>query len=110
MELTKEQKLFQTVVQKAWEDTAFKQELINNPIEAIENLTGKRVKLPEGKTVVVRDQTDTSVVYINIPAEPNMDDMELTEEQLEIVAGGGNPGVIIQASTASDPLNGMVEG
>ena len=28
MELTKEQKLFQTVVQKAWEDAAFKQELI----------------------------------------------------------------------------------
>lgn len=90
MELTKEQKLFQTVVQKAWEDTTFKQELINNPIEAIENLTGKRVKLPEGKTVVVRDQTDASVVYVNIPAEPNMDDMELTEEQLEIVAGGGD--------------------
>ena len=109
MELTKEQKLFQTVVQKAWEDTAFKQELINNPIDAIENLTGKRVKLPEGKTVVVRDQTDASVVYINIPAEPNMDDMELTEEQLEIVAGGGDPGVIIQALAASDPLNGMVE-
>ena len=90
MGLTKEQKLFQTVVQKAWEDTAFKQELISNPIDAIENLTGKRVKLPEGKTVVVRDQTDASVVYINIPAEPNMDDMELTEEQLEIVAGGGD--------------------
>ncbi|MFV0247945.1 MAG: NHLP leader peptide family RiPP precursor [Tenacibaculum sp.] len=90
MELTKEQKLFQTVVQKAWEDTTFKQELINNPIEAIENLTGKRVKLPEGKTVVVRDQTDASVVYINIPAEPNMEDLELSEEQLEIIAGGGN--------------------
>ena len=84
MEPTKEQKLFQTVVQKAWENTTFKQELIANPITAIENLTGKRVKLPEGKTVVVRDQTDASVVYINIPAEPNMDDMELTEEQLEI--------------------------
>ena len=105
MEPTKEQKLFQTVVQKAWEDTTFKQELINNPIEAIENLTGKRVKLPEGKTVVVRDQTDASVVYINIPAEPNMDDMELTEEQLEIVAGGGSstPPVI------DDPLSGMLE-
>ena len=106
MEPTKEQKLFQTVVQKAWEDTTFKQELINNPIEAIENLTGKRVKLPEGKTVVVRDQTDASVVYINIPAEPNMDDMELTEEQLEIVAGGGSstPPVI-----DDDPLSGMLE-
>ncbi len=89
MELTKEQKLFQTIIQKAWEDAAFKQELIANPINAIENLTGKRVKLPEGKTIVVKDQTDDSVVYINIPAESNMDDMELSEEQLEIIAGGG---------------------
>jgi len=89
MELTKEQKLFQTVVQTAWEDANFKQELIANPVKAIESLTGETLKLPEGKTIVVRDQTDDSVVYINIPAEPNMDDMELTEEQLEIVAGGG---------------------
>jgi len=90
MELTKEQKLFQTVVQKAWEDTGFKNELISNPIKAIENLTGEKVKLPKDKTIVVRDQTDASIVYINIPAEPNMDNMELTEEQLEIVAGGGD--------------------
>ena len=90
MELTKEQKLLQTIVRKAWDDAAFKQELIADPVNAIENLTGKRVKLPEGKTIVVRDQTDASVVYINIPAEPNMDDMELNEEQLEIIAGGGD--------------------
>lgn len=67
----------------------FKKELIADPIKTIENLTGKRVKLPKDKTIVVRDQTDASIVYINIPTEPNMDDMELNEEQLEIVAGGG---------------------
>jgi len=106
MKLTKEQKLFQTVVQKAWEDSAFKTALMADPINAIENLTGKRINVPEGKTLVVRDQTDESVVYINIPAQQSMDDVELTEEQLEIIAGGGDPGVIIQA--ASDPLSGMV--
>ncbi|WBX76783.1 NHLP leader peptide family RiPP precursor [Tenacibaculum ovolyticum] len=88
MELTKEQKLLQTVVQKAWEDINFKQELLVNPIVAIEKLIGQRISLPEGKTIVVCDQTDPSVVYINIPAEPNMDNMELNEEQLEAVAGG----------------------
>jgi len=107
MEFTKEQKIFQTIVQKAWEDANFKQELIANPIKAIENLTGKRIKLPENKTIVVRDQTDETVVYINIPAEPNMEDMELNEEQLEIVAGGnGVTGIVLQIS---DPLNGIVE-
>ena len=104
MELTKEQELFQTIVQKAWEDSAFKEELMVNPVNAIESLTGKRVKLSKGKTIVVRDQTDISIVYINIPAEPNMDDMELNEEQLEIIAGGGElddpvfipPGIIVE--------------
>ncbi|WBX76784.1 NHLP leader peptide family RiPP precursor [Tenacibaculum ovolyticum] len=106
MEITKEQKLFQTVVQKAWEDVSFKQELIANPVTAIEKLTGKKVKLPKGKTLIVRDQTDASVVYINIPEEPNMDDMELTEEQLEIIAGGGEitPPVIIDSLVALDGI------
>lgn len=108
MELTREQKLFQTIIHKAWEDDGFKQSLIDNPINAIENLTGEAIKVPEGKTIIVRDQTDTSKIYLNIPAEPDMDDMELTEEQLEIIAGGGDPGVIIQ--TVTDPLNGIVGG
>ena len=91
MDYTKEQKLLQDIIQKAWEDESFKQELIANPILAIENLTGQRANLPEGKRIVVRDQTDESVIYINIPAAGNIDDMELNEEQLEIIAGGGTP-------------------
>ncbi|GAA3522382.1 hypothetical protein GCM10022393_41170 [Aquimarina addita] len=91
MELTREQKLLQTIVHKAWESEAFKQELIAHPIKVIEEVTGECITLPKGKTIIVRDQTDESMVYINIPAEPNMDDMELNEEQLEIIAGGGKP-------------------
>ncbi|MCF2873147.1 MULTISPECIES: NHLP leader peptide family RiPP precursor [unclassified Tenacibaculum] len=106
MELTREQKLFQTIVHKAWEDNEFKQQLINNPIPTIENLTGETIRVPEGKTIVVRDQTDSSIIYINIPAEPDMDDIELTEEQLEIVAGGGNPTPPI----IDDPLSGVIGG
>jgi len=89
MEFTQEQKLYAEIVQKAWEDKTFKQELIANPVTAIEKLTGKKMNLPEGKTLVVRDQTDESNVYINIPATPKkMEDVELNEEQLEAVAGG----------------------
>lgn len=107
MEITKEQKLLQTIIQKAWKDTSFKQELITAPVEAIEKLTGKKVNLPKGKTIVVRDQTEETVVYINIPAQPNMDDVELNEEQLEIVAGGGSiDAPIIQ--DASSSLIGLI--
>lgn len=109
MEFTKEQKLFQSIVQKAWEDSAFKAELMTNPVSAIEALTGEQINLPEGKTIVVRDQTDDSVVYINIPAEPNMEDVELNEEQLEIISGGGNPGAVI-ITDPSLSLNGIIGG
>lgn len=79
------------VVNEAWNNPAFKAALIENPEEAIKSLTGQQVKLPKGKDrLVVVDQTDSKAFYFNLPAQVNMDDVELTEEQLEIVAGGGN--------------------
>jgi len=95
MELTKEQELMQRIINEAWENETFKQELVANPVVAIEKLTGEKVRLPEGKQLVARDQTNEETIYINIPAEQNLDDVELNEEQLEAVAGGaGLMGVI----------------
>jgi hypothetical protein len=90
MEITNEQKVLQQVINEAWENEVFKNELIANPLTAIEKLTGQRVQLKEGQTLVVRDQTDESTIYINIPAEQNLENVELSEEQLEHVAGGGH--------------------
>ncbi len=86
----KSQEVLQAIITKAWDDDTFKQELIDNPVDAIKKATGEAIKLPEGKTLIVKDQTDTSTIYLNIPAEPNLEDMELSEEQLEIIAGGGD--------------------
>jgi hypothetical protein len=73
MELTakqkKSQELLQKIITKAWEDKSFKEELIAKPIEAIEELTGEKINLPEGKTIL---------------------DLELNEKQLEAIAGGTN--------------------
>ena len=88
MEITKSQQLLQQVINEAWENADFKKKLIDSPLAAIEELTGEKINLPEGKTFVVTDQTDESTVYINIPAEQKMDDVELNEEQLEAAAGG----------------------
>ncbi|AZA58226.1 NHLP leader peptide family natural product precursor [Chryseobacterium shandongense] len=89
MEFSQEQKTYAEIVQKAWEDAAFKKELVNDPVAAIEKLTGKKLNLPEGKKLVVRDQSDESAVYINIPSAPkNSVNAELSEEQLEAVSGG----------------------
>ncbi|MEM6718283.1 MAG: NHLP leader peptide family RiPP precursor [Bacteroidota bacterium] len=106
------QKLLHTIITKAWEDEAFKQELINDPISAIEKATGERIRLPEGKKLVVKDQSNASAFYINIPAEPNMDDMELNEEQLEAVAGGlmmpfTLPQIPVILPNNSGPSNGV---
>ncbi|WP_298511871.1 NHLP leader peptide family RiPP precursor [uncultured Kordia sp.] len=88
MKLTQEQELYQKIVQRAWEDAQYKKELMANPLAAIEKLTGIKLNIPSDTKIVVNDQTDASKVYINIPIEPNMDDVELNEEQLEAVAGG----------------------
>jgi hypothetical protein len=89
MEQKKEEEILRLILSKAWEDVNFRKNLIANPISEIENLTGAKIVLPEGKTLVFNDQTDRSKVYVNIPSEPDIEDIELTEEQLEIIAGGG---------------------
>lgn len=88
MKLTNEQQLLQDVICEAWENETFKKELLENPIETIEKFTGKTVQIPEGKKFVVRDQSNESAIYINIPVNKKVEDAELTEDQLELVAGG----------------------
>ena len=90
MQLTNEQELLKSVVTEAWTNEAFKQKLIEKPVEAIEELTGQKLQLPDGVTkVVVVDQSDSDYVHVNIPPEPNVDNIELTADQLEVVSGGG---------------------
>lgn len=89
MAITKEQELLGTIISKAWEEKEFKELLVSDPVSAIEQVTGKKLSIPEGKRIVVRDQTDESTIYINIPAKQEMDDVELSEEQLDVVSGGG---------------------
>ncbi len=88
MELTKQQKVLQQVVTEAWDNPTFKQELIASPIEAIRKLTGETIQLPEGKTFQVFDQSNPDVVSLTIPPKPSLEDVELTDSQLEAVAGG----------------------
>jgi hypothetical protein len=87
MEFSKGEKLYAEIVQRAWDDDEFKKELVANPVVAIENFTGKKLNIPANKKLVVRDQTDESMVYIYIPAKPKTD-YELNEKQLDMVSGG----------------------
>ena len=88
MELTREQKILQRVLSEAWNNPSYKQELISNPEEAIHQLTGESFSIPEGKSLEVCDQSSSEKIYLNIPQHPNFDDVELTDQELEEVAGG----------------------
>ena len=89
MNATENLKLMQLVITEAWGNPAFKQELIDSPIESIQKLTGRTIQLPEGvESIQVVDQSDSAYTFINIPAKKNLDDMELTDNELEIVSGG----------------------
>lgn len=88
MELSQAQKLNAQVIQAAWDDAQFKNELMANPVASIEQLTGEKFNLAEGQKLVVIDQTDASTVYFNIPRKIDIDSLELTDEQLEMVSGG----------------------
>jgi hypothetical protein len=41
------------------------------------------------------DQTNSSTVIVNSPATPSPDDMELNEDQLDIISGGGDGSIIL---------------
>lgn len=84
----KAQKLLVQLTEKAWESPEFKEHLMNNPKEAIGELTGADMSFLKDRKIVVTDQTDGSVIYINLAAKPNLDDLELSEEELEMIAGG----------------------
>lgn len=87
----KGQELVNTLVSKAWDDAEFKDRLVKAPLAAIEEVTGKRINLSKGKKIVVNDFSHGDYNVMVIPPKPNVDDLDLTDEQLEQVSGGVTP-------------------
>ena len=83
--------LVQILIQKSWASKDFKNRLIESPISVIGEIAGKTPKTSTNIKVVVEDQTDESILYLNIPSMPNLEELQLTDEQLELVAGGATP-------------------
>jgi hypothetical protein len=107
MKLTNDQEILQSVVKKAWKDPAFKSSLIQNPVATIENYLGHPIHLPTGKNLAFVDQTDSTTIFINIPAEPNMEDMELNEEALDIISGGEGVPVMVKPNNYDGNIFGI---
>ncbi len=74
------------MIAKAWKDEGYKKELLSNPKKVI----GRefRITFPEQTNVQVLEE-NPSTLYFVLPMRPDLSAAELSEEQLEVVAGGG---------------------
>ncbi|WP_208346021.1 NHLP leader peptide family RiPP precursor [Aetokthonos hydrillicola] len=87
------------IIAQAWKDNAYKQELLNNSKAVIEKEF--EVQIPDDIKVNVLEENPTTLYFV-LPMRPEISGQELSDEQLEAIAGGGNTGVfsLIFASAA----------
>lgn len=77
----------QRIVQRSLEDDAFRQQLLADPRAAVEQELG--AQLPsEVRVQVVEETTDTVFLVIPPSSEAGGDEGELSDSELESVAGG----------------------
>ena len=80
------QQLEQQLIEKAMKDESFRRQLIENPKEVIEAEFGR--KIPGTVKIIVLEE-DPQTVYLVLPYFLAQDtEMELSEAELESVAGG----------------------
>ncbi|MCT7904205.1 NHLP leader peptide domain [Candidatus Ornithobacterium hominis] len=84
--------VYYSIVNKAILDQDFKKSILDDPSKAL--LDTFNLKIREGHKVVAEDQGSKDIIYINIPRVVDFDSMELTEEELELVACGATPAII----------------
>ena len=84
--MNQRQQLEQKLIEKAMKDESFRKQLIENPGAAIEDETG--MKMPEAMKIIVLEE-DPQTVYLVLPQGYSQDtEMELSETELEDIAGG----------------------
>jgi hypothetical protein len=95
--------LEQQLIEKALKDEQFRSQLVNNPRETIEKETG--VKIPASITIKVMEE-DNNNRYFILPSVPVQEsDGELTEADLQLVAGGTLGGISTYNAACSPEMN-----
>lgn len=87
MSAEEQAKKWQEIIQKAWTDEAFKQKLLANANEALEE---EGIEVPAG--IEVRVVEDTPEVRHVVLPPPSLDEGALDDDQLDAVSGGANSG------------------
>ncbi len=102
------------LIEKAWKDPSFRQEVLQDPKGLLERHLGQ--KLPEQLKIFVHEE-DAHTLHFSIPPAPaNL--TELSDEDLEKVAGGTEiwvttlmvSGVVAGTVAASGVISGVASG
>jgi Nitrile hydratase, alpha chain len=85
------------IIAQAWKDETYKQELLSNPKAVFEREFG--VQMPAEANVRVLEENSTNLYFV-LPKRPNLSGADLSDEQLEAIAGGSTPVCISLATGA----------
>jgi hypothetical protein len=73
------------IIAQAWKDENYKQELLNNPKSIFEKEFG--IKLSSQKKIEVLEEKPNTFYFV-LPISPDLSKAELSDEELEVIAGG----------------------
>ncbi|MBD2243787.1 NHLP leader peptide family RiPP precursor [Nostoc sp. FACHB-888] len=79
------------IIAQAWKNEVYKQELLSNSKAVIAREFN--VQLPAEVNVRVLEENPTTLYFV-LPIRPNLSGSELSDAQLEAVAGGVTPGAL----------------
>ncbi|MBC6430118.1 class IIb bacteriocin, lactobin A/cerein 7B family [Nostoc sp. HG1] len=95
------------IIAQSWKDEAYKQELLSNSKAVVEREFG--IQLPANVSVKVVEENPTNLYFV-LPMRPDLSGAELSDEQLEAVAGGIAPALIPLIIPAVTFVAGAVDG
>ncbi len=85
------------LIEKCWKDSQFQKAIVSDPRSVIEKHTGQ--KLPQNLKIVIHEE-DTNTLHFSIPPAP-ANVAELSDDDLEKVAGGTEVGFAVSAIMAT---------
>lgn len=92
------------IIARAWEDEEFHQKFLADPKAMFEDYMG--TKLPDS-LVITAHQEDADHLHFVIPAKPAVDLDDLSDEDLERIAGGVEPVTTVVVTVSATAVSAL---